>query len=502
MPKYEDGSWPTKERVLETLKRSNKPVEKRRLAKFLHLKGPARDALKNLLRDMLRDGELISLDEGKIALPRRDGVPVGAQMVEIVEADIEEGVLRARPIDWDGTESAPLARVRLPHGDPVPPVGAHALARLKRDDQGWLADVLRIADRQSERLVARLDRVGAGWRLIPTDRKLRVEFGLVGDPPDDVKPGDLVLAEVSPARRLGLPRAKILERVGHERDPKAASLIAIFSQDIPTVFSPAALAQAANAKPPTLGDRLDLRDLPIVTIDGIDARDFDDAVHARPDPENPDGFELIVAIADVAYYVRPGDALDRDAYDRGNSCYFPDRVVPMLPERLSNDLCSLRPNEDRPVLGVRVRIDASGRKVSHKFFRGLIRSAKRFTYEEVQDIADGRPHELAPIVEPLYAAYRALLKARQDRGALDLDLEERKVEIDDLGRVASIKPRKRLDSHKLIEEFMILANVCAAETLEKRNRPCMYRVHEPPAETRIDARREVLDGLDFHLAKT
>ncbi len=502
MAKVEDGSWPTKERVLETLKRSAKPVEKRRLAKFLHLKGPARDALKNLLRDMLRAGELISLDEGKVALPRRDGVPVGAQMVEIVEADIEEGVLRARPIDWDGDEPAPLARVRLPHGHPVPPVGAHALARLKRDDEGWLADVLRIADRQSERLVARLDRVGAGWRLIPTDRKLRVEFGLAADPPGDVKPGDLVLAEVLPARRLGLPRAKILERVGHERDPKAASLIAIFSQDIPTVFSPAALAQAERAKPATLGDRLDLRDLPIVTIDGIDARDFDDAVHARPDPENPDGFELIVAIADVAYYVRPGDALDRDAYERGNSCYFPDRVVPMLPERLSNDLCSLRPNEDRPVLGVRVRVDASGRKIAHKFFRGLIRSAKRFTYEEVQDIADGQPHELAPIVAPLYAAYRALLKARHDRGALELDLEERKVEIDDLGRVASIKPRKRLDSHKLIEEFMILANVCAAETLEKRNRPCMYRVHEPPAETRIDALREVLDGLDFRLAKT
>ncbi len=224
MAKYEDGSWPTKERVLETLKRSAKPVEKRRLAKFLNLKGPARDALKNLLRDMLRDGDLISLDEGKVALPRRDGVRVGAQMVEIVEADIEEGVLRAKPLDWESDEPAPLARVRLPHGHPVPPIGAHALARLKRDEQGWLADVLRIADRQSERLVARLDRVGAGWRLIPTDRKLRVEFGLVGDPPDDVKPGDLVLAEISPARRLGLPRAKILERVGHERDPKAASL--------------------------------------------------------------------------------------------------------------------------------------------------------------------------------------------------------------------------------------------------------------------------------------
>lgn len=499
-----DGAWPTKERVLDILKRAPKPIEKRRLAKILHLRGPARDALKALLRDMIRDGELAALDEGKVALPRRDGAPAGATMVEIVEADVEEGILRARPLDWTEEGPAPLARVRIPQGHPIPPVGARALARLKRDDEGWLADILRVADKAEERVVARLDRTGRDWRLTPTDRRIRTEFVLDAEPPEGTKQGDLVLAEILPARRLGLPRARIVERVGAEGDPKSASLIAIFAQDIPTVFSPAALEQARRARPAPHEKREDLRDLPLVTIDGEDARDFDDAVFARPDPAAPEGFELIVAIADVAWYVRPGDPLDRDAYARGNSCYFPDRVVPMLPERLSNDLCSLRPEEDRPVLAVHMRIDKDGRKLGHRFARATIRSAKRFTYEAVQDLADGRTRDarFGPVVEPLYAAYRALVRARVDRGALDLDLEERKVELDGAGRVVAIKPRKRLDSHRLIEEFMILANVCAAETLEKKRLPCMYRVHEPPADTRIDSLREVLDGLGMRLAKT
>ncbi|MCM0019183.1 MAG: ribonuclease R [Tagaea sp.] len=490
--------------MLDLLRRAPKPVEKRRIGKILHLKGPARDALKHLLRDMLRDGELVALDDGKVALPRGDGVPAGATMVEIVEADIEEAILRARPLEWTGEGPAPLARVRLAEGHPVPPIGARALARLKRDGDGWLADILRVADKAEERLVARLDRAGRDWRLTPTDRRVRTEFVLAEEPPEGAKAGDLVLAEMLPARRLGLPRARVVERIGAEGDPKSASLIAIFAQDIPTVFSPAALDQARRASPALHAKREDLRDLPLVTIDGADARDFDDAVFARPDPAAPGGFELIVAIADVAWYVRPGDALDRDAYARGNSCYFPDRVVPMLPERLSNDLCSLRPDEDRPVLAVHMRIDAEGRKLGHRFARATIRSARRFTYEEVQDLADGRApgDRFGLIVEPLYAAYRLLAGARGERGALDLDLEERKVELDAAGRVASIKPRKRVDSHRLIEEFMILANVCAAETLEKKRLPCMYRVHPPPADTRIESLRVVLDGLGMRLDRS
>jgi ribonuclease R len=257
-----------------------------------------------------------------------------------------------------------------------------------------------------------------------------------------------------------------------------------------------------------MGEREDLRALPLVTIDGEDARDFDDAVFAEPDSDekNLGGFHLIVAIADVAWYVRPKDALDRSAYDRGNSVYFPDRVVPMLPEHLSNDLCSLRPNEDRPVMAVHIWIDAQGNKLRHRFTRAMMHSAARLTYDQAQNAVDGRPNAAPealrkPVIEPLYAAYRALSRARHKRGTLDLDLEERKVSIDDKGRIQSIVPRARYDSHKLIEEFMILANVCAAESLEERRLPCMYRVHESPDPTKLESLREVLDGLGYRLAR-
>jgi ribonuclease R len=267
------------------------------------------------------------------------------------------------------------------------------------------------------------------------------------------------------------------------------------------VFPDACEAQANAAKPVTLGKRTDLRDLPLVTIDGSDARDFDDAVFAEADGDakNPGGYRILVAIADVAHYVRPGDALDTEARKRGNSVYFPDRVVPMLPEALSNGLCSLRPDEDRACLAVEMVIDARGQKVKHRFMRGLMRSSARLTYEQVQAAADGGEAGIVPegIIEPLYGAYRLLLAARNERGALDLDLPERKVVLGDDGKVASIEPRERLDSHRLIEEFMVLANVAAAETLEAKRRPCMYRIHESPDPEKVEALKEYLQGLDL-----
>jgi ribonuclease R len=347
-----------------------------------------------------------------------------------------------------------------------------------------------------------------GGRLEPTDRKIRTEFSVAPHDAGGAKDGELVLAEASSRRRLGLPQARVVERLGPMDAPRAASLIAIYARDIPTEFPEAAVAQARDARPAPMGEREDLRPLPLVTIDGEDARDFDDAVFAEPDddPKNPGGFHLIVAIADVAWYVRPKDALDQAAHDRGNSVYFPDRVVPMLPERLSNDLCSLRPNEDRPVLAVHIWIDAHGHKLRHRFVRAMMHSAARLTYDQAQNSVDGRPNAAPealrkPVIEPLYAAYHALARARHKRGTLELDLEERKVTIDDQGRIQSIVPRARYDSHKLIEEFMILANVCAAESLEERRLPCMYRVHEEPDPTKLESLREVLDGLGYRLAR-
>ncbi len=251
--------------------------------------------------------------------------------------------------------------------------------------------------------------------------------------------------------------------------------------------------------------------MPLVTIDGEDARDYDDAVWAEPDGpgEASGGWRILVAIADVAHYVRPDGHLDREAWARGNSVYFPDRVVPMLPEALSNGWCSLRPGEDRGCLFVDMRFDAAGRKTGHRFGRGLMRSAARLTYDEVQRAADagdplglpgGLPGGLPEgQVAHLYGAFRALLAARERRGTLDLDMPERKVELDPRGRVLAVLPRPRLDSHRLIEEFMVAANVCAAEELERLRQPCMYRIHDRPSDLKLEGLRQFLAGLGLSL---
>ena len=358
-------------------------------------------------------------------------------------------------------------------------------------------------------------------RIIPTDRRSKAEWIVPAGQEAGAEPDEIVLAEpVAQHLHLGLKPARILERLGKLGDARSISLIAIHTHDIPQTFPDAALDEAKRARGVRLGSRIDLRDLPLITIDGADARDFDDAVFAEPDTDQAGGFRLVVAIADVAHYVRPGSALDQTASTRGNSVYFPDRVVPMLPEALSNGWCSLRPNEDRGCLFVEMRIDRAGRKTSHRFGRGLMRSAARMTYEEVQAAEDARvdfsgtgqisgpgDREIGEIRETrrglplvhLYAAFRALLAARLERGSLDLDLPERKVVLDDQGQVASVAPRPRLDSHRLIEEFMVLANVAAAEELERLHTPCMYRVHAPPSDEKLDALRGFLSTLGISL---
>ncbi len=329
-------------------------------------------------------------------------------------------------------------------------------------------------------------------RIVPTDRRARAEWIVPPGEEGGAEPGEIVLAEPLAHHRLGLKPARIIERLGAMGDARSVSLIVVHTHDIPQEFPPDALEEAERARAAPLGRRTDLRDIPLVTIDGEDARDFDDAVYAEPEGS---GFRLIVAIADVAHYVRPGSALDHAARTRGNSVYFPDRVVPMLPEALSNGWCSLRPDEDRGCLFVEMHIDAQGRKLSHRFGRGLMRSAARLTYERVQRAYDAGDPEL----QSLYAAYAALRTARSERGTLDLDLPERKVVLDAAGAVQSIAPRPRLDSHRLIEEFMVLANVAAAEELERRHLPAMYRVHAPPSEEKLAFLRDFLHGLGISL---
>ena len=386
-------------------------------------------------------------------------------------------------------------------------IGDRMLARLTPADDGtYTAAVIRRLAAESGRVVGIYEPANGG-RVTPTDRRQKHDLAVTRSDAAGAKSGELVVAELLPGRRLGLREARIVERLGSTEDPSAISLIAIHNRDIPVAFPPDALAQAEAARPVTLDGRQDLRAVPLVTIDGADARDFDDAVWAAPDDDkNRGGFKLIVAIADVAHYVRTDCALDKSAYDRGNSVYFPDRVVPMLPEALSNGLCSLRPGEDRGCLACHMRIDKDGQLIAHRFERAVMRSAARLTYEQAQAALDGQPDDKTrPLVDhvlkPLYAAFAALAAARDKRQALEIDLPERQVVLGADGRVSAITPRPRLDSHRLIEEFMIAANVAAAEALEAKRAPCMYRVHGEPDAERIEALREVVDALGLKLAR-
>ena len=330
-------------------------------------------------------------------------------------------------------------------------------------------------------------------------------------PPDTggAEDGDLVSVDLVRTRGYGLASGKVKERLGSLSSEKAISLIAIHAHEIPQAFSPSAVREAEEAQPANLKGREDWRELPLVTIDPPDAKDHDDAVHAAPDPDpnNKGGYIVHVAIADVAFYVRPGSALDRDALTRGNSVYFPDRVVPMLPERISNDLCSLVPGEPRGALAVRMVIGPDGRKRSHSFHRVLMRSAAKLNYAQAQAAIDGRPDDttgplLEPILKPLYTAYALVKLARDERDPLDLDLPERKILLKADGSVDRVIVPERLDAHRLIEEFMILANVAAAEMLEKKALPLIYRVHDEPSQEKVHNLQEFLKTLDLPFAKT
>ena len=494
---------PTREQVLAFIRDNPNNATRRDIARAFNIRGADKIRLKALLKEVLSEAHG---DKSADRRGPRHRLP-SSLVVEVFDVDTEEGEALAHPVDPE--LGRPILHIRTRPGEPPLADGDRALVRVAgRHGARFIANLLRRVEGGPEKLLAVFRPDGAGGRLEPTDRKIRNEFLVSSADTAEAKPGELVLAEVTAPHRLGLPRAKVIERLGSAEAPRAASIIAIFSRDIPTDFPEAALDEARHARPAPLADREDLREVPLVTIDGEDARDFDDAVFAEADddPHNPGGFHLIVAIADVAWYVRPDHALDRTARERGNSVYFPDRVVPMLPERLSNDLCSLRPQEDRPALAVHIWIDAHGRTRRYRFTRAMIRSAARLTYDQAQASADQRPNGAAehlrkPVIEPLYAAYRALAHARGKRGTLELDLEERKVVLDEHGRIERIAPQPRWDSHRLIEEFMILANVCAAESLEERRLPCMYRVHEPPDPAKLENLREVLDGLGYRLAR-
>jgi len=505
-PRQKRAPLPTKEELLNYIRESGTPLGKRELARAFRLSGAERIQLKAMLKELHEAGSLGRERGRRFAAPGR--LPE-VTVVEITGPDTD-GELLAKPLTWEG-DAPPPHIYMAPERRGVAALGAgeRVLARLKHVGGGsYEGRVIRRVGETPGKVLGVFAYGPDGGRIRPTDRKDKSEYAVARGDDGGAKEGELVLASSLPGHRLGLRGAKVEERLGSLGNPRSISLIAIISRDIPVDFPEAALALAEEAGPVGLSGRTDLRALPLVTIDGEDARDFDDAVWAEPDPDpaNRHGWHLVVAIADVAHYVRPGDALDKAAGARGNSAYFPDRVVPMLPEALSNGWCSLKPMEERGCLAVHIWIDAEGNKLRHRFERALMRSAARLTYTSAQAAHDGHSDEKTAalsgsIIRSLYGAFRALLAAREKRGALDLDLPERQVVMGKDGRIERILPRPRLDSHRLIEEFMIAANVSAAETLEEKRTLCMYRVHDEPAAEKIDALREFLASLGYKLAK-
>jgi ribonuclease R len=498
---------PSKDAILQWIADNPTLTTKRDIARAFDIKGAARIDLKRILRELETEGHLAKRSRSF----RAPDVLPPVSVLQMLPPD-RNGDLFARPMEWSGEGAEPLILFIPREADPGLAAGDRILARLtavEDQDHAYEARLIRRIGANPLRIVGIFKQDSEGGRIMPIDKGEASQWVVQRGHDGGAKEGELVEAEqAGPRGRLGLPKARIVARLGDPTMPRAVSLIAIHQHGIPDHFPDETVAEADACRPAALDQREDLRDLMLVTIDPSDARDRDDAVLAIPDddPANQGGFILWVAIADVAHYVRPQSELDREARARGNSTYFPDRVVPMLPDVLSGDLCSLHEHVDRPVIAVRMRINADGHKIDHRFTRGMIRSQGSLAYEDVQGAIDGTVSDrVAPlldtVIRPLYAAYGALAKARESRQPLDIDLPERKIVLSDDGRVASVAFKERLDAHRLIEEFMVLANVAAAETLVARKTPLLFRVHEEPSPQKLDGLRDVAEAAGLTLAK-
>ncbi len=497
---------PSKAEILDWITAHPTLTAKRDIAKAFGIKGAARIELKRVLKELEDEGHL---SKRKKTYRERDKLPP-VTLLQMM-APTSDGDLFARPIEWQGDGEEPIVLMILSASDPALGYGDRVLGKVQvvqGEQYQYVARVIRRIGEAPNRVLGVFRKTAEGGRIVPIDKSgkewIVPEAGIHG-----AKDGELVEAQQSgPRGRMGLPKAKIVDRLGDPSAPKAVSLIAIHQHGIPDNFSEDVINDADAQKPAGTKGREDWRDVPLVTIDPHDARDHDDACFAEPDPDtnNKGGHIITVAIADVAHYVTPNSPLDREAWKRGNSTYFPDRVVPMLPDRLSGDLCSLHEGVPRAALAVKMRITAEGEKIGHSFHRILMKSAASLNYEEVQAAMDGAANArvsplLETVIRPLYDAHRALVIAREKRQPLDLDLQERKVILSDDGKVSSVAFKDRLDAHRLIEEFMVLANVAAAETLIEKKTPLLFRVHEEPSPDKLDALRETAHSAGLVLAK-
>ena len=507
------GAVPPRDILLEFIADNPDRASKREIAKAFGLKGEARVELKDLLRTLEDEG---LLKKSRKSLSRPGDLPP-ITVLDITTRD-KDGELIGRPAEWPEDQgAAPAVLIRQTAdrkgGGKTPAAGLNdrVLAKIftnkDRSGPAYTARVIKIIDRRRGASLGVIRMMESETRLMPIDRRGE-EMLIERDGMGDAKDGDLVEVEVARSGRFGLPRARVLSVIGSVGSEKAISMIAIYAHGIPHVFPQAVIDEAEAAGPATMAKREDWRHVPLITIDPADAKDHDDAVHAEadPSPDNPGGVIVTVAIADVSWYVRTGSALDREALKRGNSVYFPDRVVPMLPERISNNLCSLREGEDRPAIAVRMIFSKEGRKAGHTFHRIMMKSAAKLSYQQAQAAIDGKPDDktgplLEPILKPLWHAYATLKRGRDRRQPLELDMPERKIILKADGTVDRVFIPERLDAHKLIEEMMIQANVAAAETLEKKRQPLVYRVHDAPALSKQETLREFLATIGLSMAK-
>jgi ribonuclease R len=499
---------PSKEDILKYIHENPDRSGKREIAKAFSLKGDDRVWLKDMLRDLQDEG---LLNKERKRLTRAGSLP-HVSVLEIYSRDADGGLL-ARPSEWNERfGEPPVVALKPSRSGPAPGIGDRVLAKTFPSDEAegpaYTGRVMKVFEKRAEAVLGVLRQADDGsFRIEPVERR-QPEMTVSRDDLNGAEKGDLVEVEQVSSARYGLPRGRVIQRLGSLTSEKAVSMIAIHAHEIPHIFPPDVLAEAEAAKPATMAGREDFRDLPLITIDPADAKDHDDAVYAEPDTDenNVGGVIVTVAIADVAAYVRPGSALDREALKRGNSVYFPDRVVPMLPERISNDLCSLKEGVDRPALAVKMTFSSEGRKIRHSFHRVMMKSAAKLAYRQAQAAIDGAPDDVTgPILDtalkPLWAAYAVLKRGRVSRQPLELDLPERKILLKSDGTVDKVIVPERLDAHKLIEEFMIQANVAAAETLEAKLQPLVYRVHDAPSLAKQESLREFLATLGMSLAR-
>ena len=500
----------TKKIILDEIKTRPDYYDNKKLARALGVKGDDRRELRQLLRALVEDGALIK--SSRKTFREADALP-SVMVVRATRLD-NDGDLMGEPENWkgDGTPPQLLILSTLPRGKngakrnqtEILKVGDRALCRIKvRDNGETVANVMKKLGSGPTAHLGVLYKGGRGWRIQPVSKKARHDYKPVRVP-EAAEDQDLVWFKSSRRNQGDMRLAEITEIIGSAKGGKSASLISLHENDIRVAFPDKVIEEAKSLKVPKIeGAREDLRDLPLITIDPVDAKDFDDAVfaHADKNENNKGGWVVWVAIADVSGFVTPGSELDLEARERGNSVYLPDVVVPMLPHELSSDLCSLRPNEDRACMAVRMVFDKAGVKLRHKFHRGVMRSHARLTYRQAQDAAEGRASDAAEpvldIIQDIYAAYAVLKKGRENRAPLAIELPERRVHIDEDGRVSGITLRDRFDAHKLIEEFMVQANVCAAESLLVKKTPAIMRFHDVPSGEKLKGLAEFLPALDL-----